>query len=479
MGGLAGVALAWAGLAPLVRLAANSLPNLGPIGMDFRVLLFVCVAVLLAGILFGLGPALHTSRMDLRAALNEASRGSTIGSGQKRLRSLLVVTEIALAIVLLVGAGLLLRSFDRLQKVEPGFHAGNVLVADIPLSPQAYRAAPARMDFFDRLLQRSRALPGVTAAGAASSLPVSGGGSALYFNIQGRAPKSPRDYLIIGYRPVSPRYLETLGIPLLRGRFLADADSDHAPFVVVVNQTMARQYFPNESPLGRHIQAGALPDAQTPWAEVVGVVGDVKQNLATDAGAEVYLPYRQADTLIPVFALSIVLRTVQDPRTEVAALRSVVHDLDSNQPVIKIRTMEENIATSVGEQRFRTTLLGIFAACALLLSLVGLYGLMMYSVTQRVPEIGIRITLGAQTHQIMAMVVGQGLKLALVGIAVGIVGAFALSRILARFLYGVAASDPLTYVAVAALLLAVALVASYIPAHRATRIDPMSALRSE
>jgi putative ABC transport system permease protein len=478
-GGLAGIALAWVGIAPLVRLAGTSLPNLGPIGLDYRVLLFVCLTVVLAGILFGLGPALHTSQLDLRAALNDATRGSTVGSGQKRLRSLLVVSEIALAIVLLVGAGLLIRSFDRLQKVEPGFRAGNLLVADVPLSQQAHRVAPARMDFFDRLLARSRALPGVTAVGAASSLPVSGGGSQLYMNIQGRPPKTPRDYLILGYRPVSTHYLETLSIPLLAGRFLSDADTERAPFVVVVNQSLARQYFPNESPLGRRIQAGALPDAQTPWMEIVGVVGDVKQSLSAEAPADVYLPYRQADGLIPVFALSVVLRTAQDPRTEVAALRNVLHDLDPNQPLVKIRTMEENIASSVGEQRFRTMLLGIFATCALLLSVVGLYGLMMYSVTQRVPEIGIRITLGAQSHEIMGMVLGQGLRLALVGIVVGITGAFALSRILSRFLYGVASTDPITYVAVAALLLVVALLASYIPARRAIRIDPVSALRAE
>jgi putative ABC transport system permease protein len=478
-GGLAGVALAWAGIAPLVQLAENSLPNVGPIGLDYRVLLFVCLSVVLAGILFGLGPALATSKLDLRPALNEASRGSTAGARQKRLRSALVVAEIALAIVLLVGAGLLLRSFDRLQSVAPGFQASHLLVADIPLSPQAYKASPARMGFFDRLRERSRVLPGVTAAGAASFLPVSGGGSRLYFNIEGRPPATPRDYLIIGYRPVSPGYLETLGVPLMRGRFLQDADTEHAPFVAVVNQTMARQYFQNESPLGRRIQIGALPDAETPWMRIVGVVGDVKQNLATDAGAEVYLPYRQADTVLPVFALSLVLRTAQDPRTEVAALRSVVHELDPDQPVVRIRSMEENIATSVSQPRFRTTLLVIFAACALLLAVVGLYGLMTYSVTQRVPEIGIRMTLGAGQIQILGTVVGQGLRLALVGIAIGTGGAFALSRVLERFLYGVAATDPMTYISVTALLLAVALLASYIPARRATRVDPMSALRCE
>ena len=486
LGGLAGVALAWAAISPLVRLAGDSLPNLGPVGIDYRVLLFICAAVLLAGILFGIGPAMHTSRLDLRAALNEGSRGSTIGSGQKNLRSLLVVIEIALAIVLLVGAGLLPRSFDRLQRVEPGFRASNLLVADVPLSPQAYNSSPARMDFFDRLLDRSRALPGVTAAGAAMFLPVSGGGSRLYFNIQGRPPKTPQDYLIIGFRPVSPHYLETLGIPLLGGRFLSDSDNEQAPDAVVVNQTLAHQYFPNESPLGRRLQVGALPDNDTPWMEIVGVVGDVKQNLATEAPAEVFLTYRQSNSLLKeppnilaVFALSIVLRTAQDPHTEIAALRNTLHDLDPNQPLVKIRTMEDNIATSVSEQRFRTMLLSIFAASALLLAIIGLYGLMMYSVTQRVPEIGIRITLGAGRREILAMVVGQGLRLAVVGITAGILGAFALSHILATFLYGVGAADPLTYLAVAALLLAVAVIASYVPARRATRIDPLSALRSE
>ena len=478
-GGLAGVALALAGITPLVHLAANSLPNLGPIGVDYRVLIFVCITVLAAGVLFGLGPALTTSKLDLRSALNEAARGSTGGAAQRQLRSVLVIAEIALAIVLLIGAGLLLRSFDRLQRVDPGFHAGNLLVADVPLSPQAYKEASARMSFFDRLLGRSRALPGVAAAGAASFLPVSGGGSRLYFNVQGRPPKSPRDYLIIGYRPVSPHYLETLGVPLLRGRFLADGDTEHAPYVVVVNQSLARQLFPNESPLGRRMQVGALADAQVPWMEIVGVVGDMKQDLATDSAAEAYLSYRQADTLLPVFAQSIVLRTARDPRTEVAALRNVVHELDPNQPIIRFRTMEENIATSVNDQRFRTTLLAIFAACALILSVVGLYGLMTYTVTQRVPEIGIRITLGAREHHVLGMVVGQGLRLALAGIAIGTAGAFALSRILSRFLYGVAATDPITYVAVAGVLLVVALLASYIPARRATQIDPVTALRSE
>ncbi|HEY1336560.1 MAG TPA: ABC transporter permease, partial [Bryobacteraceae bacterium] len=404
-GGLAGVALAYAAIPPLVALAATSIPNTGPVSADYRVLLFVCAAVALTSVLCGLGPAIQTSRLDLRAALNEGARGSTGAAGQRRLRALLVVAEIAFAIVLLTGAGLLLRSFARLQDVAPGFQPRRLLVADVPLSQRAYAQPVQRMTFFDRLLEGARALPGVSSAGAAAFLPVSGGGSQIHFNIQGRPPKTPHDYIITGYRPVSAHYLETLGVPLLRGRFLADADTERGPFAVVINQAMSHQYFGNESPLGKRLQLGATPDEQTPWMEIVGVVGDMKQNLATDGKSEMYVPYRQANAVLPVFALSVVLRTEQEPRAQSAALRALVRRLDPNQPLVKVRTMEENIAGSVTEPRFRTTLLGIFAGCAVLLSIVGLYGVMMYSVTQRIPEIGIRLTLGAQRAEIVRMVI--------------------------------------------------------------------------
>jgi len=479
LGGIAGVALAYAGIAPLVRLAGNSIPNLGPIGVDQPVLLFVCLLVLVASILFGLGPALQASRLDLRSVLNEASRGSTGGAAQKRLRGVLVVAEVALAIVLLVGAGLLMRSFALLQNVPPGFRPGNLLVADLPLSPQAYKQPASRIGFYERLLERARALPGITEAGSAAFLPVSGAGPRIYFNIQGRPPKSPHDYIIFAYRPVSSRYLETLGVPLLQGRFLADGDTERSPAVAVVNQALARQYFGSESPIGKRVQAGATPDNQSPWHQIVGVVGDMKDNLANDSPAEVYLPYRQSDAILPVFFQSIVLRTANDPRAAVSGLRAVVHELDANQPLVRIRTMEENISTSVSAPRFRTTLLAVFALSALLLSVIGLYGLMTYSVSQRIPEIGIRVTLGATRPQIVSLVLRQGLQLALLGIALGIAGAFALSRILAGFLYGVAPTDVLTYVSVAGLLLLVALAACYIPARRAMKVDPMVALRYE
>jgi len=478
-GAVFGLLLAWVTMAPLLRLAAANVPNVGPIGLDGRVLLFTLGLALFAGVIFGLAPALQTAKLDLRAMLNEATRGSTGGVRHQRVRNVLVVTEVALAILLLIGAGLLLRSFERLQNVQPGFEPENLLVADVPLSPQAYPQSPERMAFFDRLLERARALPGVRSAGGAVALPVSGTAGVLHFNIEGRAPKSPRDFIVIGYRPVSPGYLQTLGVPLAQGRLLTDADTERGPFVVVVNQAMVRRYFPDGSAMGKHVQIGATPTNQIPFMEIVGIVGDVKQSLATDPQAEMYLPIRQADAMLPIFSLSIVLRTQGDPRTEISSLRSAIHDLDPNQPVEKIRTMQENISSSVTEPRFRTVLLGIFAMSALLLSVIGLYGLMAYSVSQRVHEIGIRMTLGAQKRDVMWMIVGQGMLLTLLGVGIGSAAAVLLTKLLVRFLYGVSATDPVTFAAVSLVLLVVALLACYLPARRATKVDPMIALRYE
>jgi len=478
-GGAVGVFLAAFGLQPLVLLAANTIPNVGPIRLDVHVLWFAAAVSAVSGILFGIAPGLQTGAVDLRAFLNEASRGTTGSLGPGRMRSFLVTAQVALALVLLVGAGLLLRSFEHLQSVPPGFRSENLLVGDLPLSPNAHKESAERMAFFDRILERVRTLPGVQSAGAAANLPVSGGGSIIHFNIQGRAPKTAHDYIAVGYRPVTGGYLETLGVPLLKGRLITDADTERGQFVAVVNRAMEQRFFPGESAIGKHVQLGALPDKDTPYMEIVGVVGDMKQNLATDAVAEMYVPFRQGDSVLPIFALSYVLRTATSPRAEISAFRLAVRDIDRNQPVVNIRTMEENISTSMSEARFRAVLLGIFAASALLLSVVGLYGLMVYSVTQRIPEIGIRITLGAQRGDVLRMVLGEGLMLAVLGILAGLVGAFVLSRILERFLYGVTHADPLTYAGVAALLVAVALAASYVPARRATTIDPMQALRHE
>jgi putative ABC transport system permease protein len=477
-GAAGGVALAAAALPWLTRLASGALTDISAIQIDTRVLLFTAVAAMLAAVFFGLAPALQSVRSDLRSVLNESGRGSAGGGRQNRFRSFLVAGEMALALVLLVGAGLLLRSFDRLQGVNPGFQSGNLLVADLPLSPQAHRESAERVAFFERVLDGARALPGVRSAGAAAVLPVSGGGSVIHFNIQGRPPHTPHEYIMAGYRPCAAGYLETLHVPLLAGRYLEPRDTENAPFVAVINRSMERQFFPGESALGKHLQLGATPEKEVPWMEIVGVVGDMKQNLAADPAAEMYIPYRQSNTLLPVFSLSLVLRTAGDPRNSAPELRQLVRSLDSNQPLVKIRTMEENVSANVSAPRFRTILLAIFALSALALSGVGLYGVIAYSVAQQAQEIGIRMALGARGGDVVRMVLARGLRLAVAGTALGLAGAVAATRLIATFLYGLTPLDPWTYLGVTALLGGVALLASLLPARRAVKVDPVIALRS-
>jgi putative ABC transport system permease protein len=478
-GGLLGILFAWASLGPLLKISAGSVPQVVPIELDRSVLVFTFAVSLLTGLFFGLVPALRTAKLDLRETLNEGSRGSTSGPGHHRIRGVLVASEIALAVLLLVGSGLLLRSFSRLQDVPPGFQADHLLVADIPLSQTAYAKPEQRYQFFDRLVERVKALPGVRSAGAASFLPVSGGGSVIHFNITGHPPKTPHDYVAAGYRTVTPDYLETLGVPLLRGRLLTPADNDKAPAVVVINASMAAKYFPNENPLGKRLQLGATPENDVPTMEIVGVIGDVRPGLGVDPQTEMYLPYRQADLILPVFQLSVVLRTAADPQLQTAALRSALAEIDPNQPLVKVRTMEDNMAATVAQPRFRTWLIGIFAAVALVLAAVGVYGVMSYTVTQRTNEIGIRVTLGAQPEDVFKAIVGEGLRLALAGVAIGTVAALALTRLLQSFLFGISAYDPITFLGVAMLLTIVAAAASFFPARRATLVDPIVALRYE
>jgi putative ABC transport system permease protein len=478
-GGAVGLFFAWAALGPLLKLSASTLPAVFAVSLDRSVLFFTLVISLATGLLFGIVPALRTGKLDLRETLNESSRGSTAGPGHHRIRGVLVGSEIAMAMLLLVGAGLLLRSFSHMQENPPGFQADHLLVADLPLSLSAYSKPEQRFEFFDRLVERAKSLPGVRSAGAASFLPVSGGGGLLHFNINGRPPKSPHDYTATGYRTITPNYFETLGVPLVQGRFITAADTEKAPAVVIINAAMARTYFPGENPLGKRLQVGATPEPDVPWMEIVGVVGDVRQGLDLDPRSEMYLPYRQADAVLPVFQLSIVLRTATDPMLQASALRSALAEIDPNQPLVKVRTMEENMAATVAQPRFRTWLIGIFAALALVLAGVGVYGVMSYTVTQRTSEIGIRVTLGAQPEDVFRIVVGEGLRLALAGVGVGIVAALALTRLLQSFLYGVSPYDLLTFGGVALILTLVAVAASFIPARRATHVDPMVALRYE
>jgi putative ABC transport system permease protein len=478
-GGVLGILMAIAALGPLVKLASGSVPKAVTIALDYRVLLFTLAVSIFTGIFFGIAPALSTTKLDLRETLNEGSRGSTAGPGHHRVRGFLVAAEIAAAMLLLIGSGLLLRSFQRLQEVPPGFQADHLLAADLPLSRNAYAKPDQRFEFFDRLVERAQALPGVRSAAAASALPVTSGGGAIHFNIHGRPPKSPHDFTAAGYFTVTPHYFETIGAPLLQGRFIAPNDTEKAPAVVVINATMARTYWPNESPLGKRMQLGATPENDVPWMEVVGVVGDVLQNLGNQPAAEMYLPYRQADALLPVFQLSLVIRTATEPHLAIPSLRSAITEIDPNQPVVNVRSMEENISTNVAQPRFRAWLIGIFAMLALVLAAVGVYGVMSYAVTQRTTEIGIRVTMGAQPRDVFRIIVGEGLRLALVGVVIGLVTALALTRLLRTFLFGVSAYDPATFIGVSVVLTAVAVAACYFPARRATQVDPLVALRYE
>jgi putative ABC transport system permease protein len=355
----------------------------------------------------------------------------------------------------------------------------HILVADLLVSPAAHPDHSERMAFFDRVIERAGALPGVRSAAAATFLPVSGQGSILHFNIQNRPPKSPHDYIVANYRAISPDYLRTMGIPLLQGRGFTDADREGASAVVLINATMAKTYFPNESPLGKHLQLGATPENELPWMEVVGVVGDVKQSLASEAPTEMYVPYRQQINLLPLFNLSLVLRTATDPKTLSKSLTAAVHEIDRNQPLVNLRTMEENIAASVSQPRFRTVLLTILASLAVLIAAVGIYGVMAFSVGQRTREIGTRMALGATPGGIFQLVIGDGLRLTAIGLVIGLVAGVVLARYFSSMLFQSSAIEPLTLVAVTGVLTAVSLIACYIPAWRATRVDPNIALRYE
>lgn len=478
LGGAVGLLLAWTALPVLLRMAGTSLPRSNGVSLDGYVLGVTAFIALLAGIIFGLVPAWQAWRVDLRETLGEASRG---GSSRSVLhtRESLVVSEIALAMVLLAGAGLLLRSFERLSQVSPGFAADHLLLADIVRSPSAYRDPNLRLGFFDRLFEQVSALPGVRSVGGVSFLPVTGTGSAFHFNIQGRPPKSPQEYTISNYRVVSAGYFRALGVRLLAGRWLEDRDREQAPDVVLVNSSFAKTYFANQSPLGQHIQLGATPDASIPWMEVVGIVGDVKQSLASESSTEMYVPYRQADRVLPIFAMSLVVRTMGDPLVQAGAIRAIARGLDPNQPITGIRTMEQNISQSVTEPRFRTILLAIFAGIALALAGVGIFGVMAYSVVQRTRELGVRISLGASRGLIFQLVLRRGLRLTLLGLVIGLAVTFALTRYLSSLLFNVPSYDPLTLVCVTAGLLVVSVIACYLPARRATLVDPIVALRQE
>ncbi len=474
-GGALGLLLAVWGTDLLLRLSPAGLLDVKDLGIDFRVLGFTAGLSLLTGMLFGFAPAFEAARSSINDSLRESGlAGAGSGSGNRRVRQIFVTAEIALSFLLLIGSGLLIRSFLRLQAVSPGFNSENLLTVQLKLPQSKYKDDGAHIVFFNELLRRVNSLPGVRSASAESYLPFTGMGAATGYEVEGR-PKPPAGQSpVVDVRVIAPNYFETMGIPLLRGRTFTPRESAEVAHVVIINETMARESWPNEDPIGKRVTIH-MKNEDVP-SEIVGIVGDIKhQGLDTTPRAMSYWPHPE----LGYNAMALVIRSASNPKSIVAAVRHEVLQMDPDQPLSNVATMEELMSTSLALRRFSMFLLSAFAALALLLAAVGVYGVMAYTVAQRTHEIGIRMALGAQHQDVVRLVAGEGFKLALSGVAIGLAGAAALSRVLESFLFGVGQRDALTFFSVAALLLATALLACYIPARRATKVDPMVALRYE
>jgi putative ABC transport system permease protein len=485
VGGLLGLLLAVWGTSALGHLAAQYLPRARDIGIDTTVLAFTAFLILLTGLGFGLIPALQASRPDLQSALKDAGRTATGGAPRTRIRGALVVVEVAVALVLLAGAGLLLRSFQRLISVEPGFNPEHLLTLQVWLPVQndaakgRYFTNEQKRAFFSRAQESVQRTPGVRDAALVSRLVFGdarqsfGGRGDVRFEIEGRPTPAGQLQPVSDLRFVTPNYFSTMEIPLLRGRSLAGVTDSNGPKEVVLNRALAEKYWPGENPIGRRIQVFG---PQGPWVSVVGVVGDVRQ-VAPE------MPPREemflSSQLFPNQQMSFVVRTVGLPEQMGLAVTQAIRRADPEQPVFSVKPMEQVITDASAERRFSLLLLTLFAGIALVLSAIGIYGVMAYTTTQRQHEIGIRVALGAGARDVLGLVVGQGMRLVAIGLAIGLLGAWMLSRVLSAQLFGITARDPLTYVTVAALLGGVALTASYLPARRVLRVDPMTALRSE
>ena len=471
-GGLLGLLLALWGTDALIALAPDNIPRLNEVGIDVRVFGFTLAIALLTGIVFGLIPALQSAKPDLNEALKEGTRGSTGGVAGRRTRNVLVAVEVALSLVLLIGAGLMIKSFVRLQQRQLGFNPDNLLTASLTLSRSKYAEDRQQQAFFKDALQRIQSLPGVQAVAATTALPLTLSISGSDFRIEGRPEPQAGQEMIVNTSGVSPEYFRTLGVPVLKGREFSDRDTDDSPLVAVINNDLAKVYFPNEDPINKRI---SFTDGES-WISIVGVTGDVKRlGLDTDAKPEVYLPYLQAASR----SMSLVVRSNADPAGLAAAMKTQIQMIDKDLPLDEARTMQELLAESNSGRRFNMLLLTMFAGVALLLAIVGIYGVMSYTVAQRTKEIGIRVAIGAQAGDVFRMVIGHGMMLALIGIALGLTAAFGVTRLMSSMLFGVEPTDPTTFIVIALLLAVVAFVACYIPGRRATKVDPLVALRYE
>lgn len=478
-GGVLGVLFAFWGLHSIQLLGPKSVPRIHDIGIDGSALLFTFVLSLGSGVLFGLAPALRISRLDLNATLRDVCRGasgaSAVWGRGNNLRRLLVVTELALCVMVLVGAGLLIRSFRCLQGVSPGFNSSNVLTLELTLSGPKYKDPQAILSTYRDLWNRIEALPGVTAAGAVTALPMSEMFEWGPMTVEGRALAPGERFINADQHIVSGHYFSAMGVPLRSGRFFSEQDNSSGPKVVIVDEYMARQLWPDQDPIGKRIHYGGTTDNE-PWETVVGVVGRVKQyTLDADSRITLYRPQTQ----YPARAMNVVVRAGVDPAALTSAVKGQIRALDSDLPLYNVRTMERRLEESLTRRRFSMLVLTLFACVALALATIGTYGVMAYLVNQGRREIGIRIALGATQTGIIRLVVWKGMALALSGVTVGLGGAFALSRLIRSLLFDVSPADPITFVAVALLLAIVTLLASYIQAHRAAHIDPIVSLRYE
>ena len=471
-GGVAGLLLARWGLDALLALAPTSLPRINEIHLDFGVLIFSLALSILTGLVFGIAPAWLAARTDVNEALKQGSRGSTEGGARGRLRSALVVLEMTFALMLLGAAGLLARSFMQLAHVDPGFIPENATLLRLTLPQNKYATPEQKTAFAGALLEWVKALPRVQFVGITQSMPLVGD-YVLSFNIEGRPAIAPSDLPSTNYYAITPDYFRAMGIQLVRGRIFTPQDDAKAPRVAIINETMARQFFPNEDPIGKRINITNGPDV---WREIVGIVGDIKQYGPDKAtSVQSYEPFAQ----VPFPSLNMVVRTNGSPAALLGALRPAVYAIDKDQPVGMIRPLEEIMADSIARQRFAMLLLTVFSGVALVIAAVGIYGVMAYNVVQRTGEFGIRMALGAQQRDVLKLVLTQGGKLIGLGLVIGLLATLGASRAMGSMLFNTRAYDPLTLASITLLLGAVALVACFFPANRATKVNPIEALRTE
>jgi predicted permease len=479
IGGALGLLLTLWSANLLITLFPNNIANLDipiveEIPIDGRVLGFSLLISLLTGVIFGLAPAWQASKPDLNQSLKDGGANTLAGMSGRRMRGLLVVSEMALAVLLLIGAGLMIKSFWRLLQGDLGLNPKNVLTMEVLLAPQRYGNEQQRRAFLQGIMERIENLPGVEEAGATNFLPLTGFWGSTSFSIEGRPAPRPNEEPSADNRVVTERYFRTMGIRLLRGREFDERDREGAPAVVIINETMARRYWPNENPVGAHINLGQ--GNQPLWSEIVGVVNDVKSfGLEEQTHSDIYRPFAQAP--FPLIAFAV--RTTGDPLSLVTAVKDTIYAVDKDQPVFKVITMEKLAAESITLRRVSMLLVGGLSALALIMAAIGIYGVMSYTISQQRREIGLRMALGAQASDVLKLVIGQGMKPALVGMIVGLLASCALTRLIKSLLFGVSATDPATFVMISILLGGVALLASWIPARRATKVDPMIALRTE